>query len=126
MKQLEKKILKKIYFFETQQTFLQLFLRILAMVSFFLAGIIWIYYIVQELIYQQTLDIFEIFREDLMIIRENFWEVIGIFTEESPILEIMLAIGTLVISVYLIVKFIVNFVKIKNKLNSLIKFWFAR
>src|SRR3972149_9380971 len=121
MKQLEKKILKKIYFFETQQTFLQLFLRILAMVSFFLAGIIWIYYIVQELIYQQTLDIFEIFREDLMIIRENFWEVIGIFTEESPILEIMLAIDTLVISVYLIVKFIVNFVKIKNKLNSLIK-----
>ena len=126
MKQLEKKILKKIYFFETQQTFLQLFLRILAMVSFFLAGIIWIYYIVQELIYQQTLDVFEIFREDLVIIRENFWEVAGIFTEEAPILEIMLAIGTLVISVYLIVKFIVNFVKIKNKLNSLIKFWFAR
>ena len=126
MKQLEKKILKKIYFFETQQTFLQLFLRILAMVSFFLAGIIWIYYIVQELIYQQTLDIFEIFREDLMIIRENFWEVAGIFTEEAPMLEIVLAISTLVISVYLIVKFIVNFVKIKNKLNSLIKFWFAR
>ena len=126
MKKLEKDILKGVYVYETRQTLSQLFFRLLAIISFTIAGILWLYLIVQTLISQQTLDVFDIFREDLEVIRENFWEVFGIFTEEAPITEIILAIFTLVLPVFLTVKFIQNFAKVKNKLNSIIKFWFSR
>ncbi|OGK23161.1 hypothetical protein A2954_00535 [Candidatus Roizmanbacteria bacterium RIFCSPLOWO2_01_FULL_37_12] len=123
MKKFEKKILKGIYTFETKQTLLQLILRLLAIVSFSLGGVMWIYIIIQKLIYQETLDLFEIFKEDLLIIRENFWEVIGIFSEEAPVIEILLAICTVILSIFLILNFIQNFAKVKHKLDSIIRFW---
>src|SRR3990167_9935040 len=92
MRQLERKIIKGVYFFETRQTLLQLIIRLLAIISFSLGGILLGVIIVQELRQQQTLDIFEIFFEDLIIIRENIGEVMATFFLEAPIFEIILVI----------------------------------
>lgn len=126
MNKLEKKIIKGIFSYETRHTLLSVVFRLLAILSFTLAGIIWAYFIIQELIYQQTWDIFEIFREDLAVIRENIWEVLGTFSEEIPKIDIILAVCTLVLAVYLALKFVKNFAKVKNRIKSIIKFWFKR
>ena len=126
MKRLEKKILKGVYSFETRQTLSQLILRLLAIMSFTLGGFMLAGVIVKVLIQQQTLDVFEIFFEDIDTIRENIWEVVGTFLQEAPKFEILIAILTVILAVVLVFKFILNFVKIKNKLSSLVKFWLAR
>ena len=125
MRQLERKIIKGVYFFETRQTLLQLIIRLLAIISFSLGGILLGVIIVQELRQQQTLDIFEIFFEDLIIIRENIGEVMATFFLEAPIFEIILVIIALIATSFLVLKFIQNFSRVKNKVNSIIKFWFA-
>ena len=125
MRQLEKKIIKRVYFFETRQTLLQLIIRLIAIISFSLGGILLGVIIVQELIEQQTFDVLEIFFEDLGIIRENIREVTATFFLEAPIFEIVLAISALIATVFLVLKFIQNFSRVKNKVNSIIKFWFA-
>ena len=125
MRQLERKIIKGVYFFETRQTLLQLIIRLLAIISFSLGGILLGVIIVQELRQQQTLDIFEIFFEDLIIIRENIGEVITTFFLEAPVVEIVLVIFALIATSFLVLKFIQNFSRVKNKVNSIIKFWFA-
>jgi len=125
MRQLERKIIKGVYFFETRQTLLQLIIRLLAIISFSLGGILLGVIIVQELRQQQTLDIFEIFFEDLIIIRENIGEVITTFFLEAPVVEIVLVIFALIATSFLVLKFIQNFSRVKNKVSSIIKFWFA-
>ena len=125
MRQLERKIIKGVYFFETRQTLLQLIIRLLAIISFSLGGILLGVIIVQELRQQQTLDIFEIFFEDLIIIRENIGEVMATFFLEAPVVEIVLVIFALIATSFLVLKFIQNFSRVKNKVNSIIKFWFA-
>ncbi|OGK25159.1 hypothetical protein A3A46_00585 [Candidatus Roizmanbacteria bacterium RIFCSPLOWO2_01_FULL_37_13] len=125
MKKLEKKILKKVYSFETRQTLSELALRLLAMMSLILGSILLCVFIVRELIQQQTLDVFEIFFEDLGVVSENIGEVTATFLQELPKVEMFLAIVAIVLSFLLVVKFMQNFVKVKNKINSIVKFWFV-
>ena len=125
MKKLEKKILKKVYSFETRQTLSELALRLLAIMSLILGSILLCVFIIRELIQQQTLDVFEIFFEDLGVVSENIGEVTATFLQELPKVEMLLAIVAIVLSFLLVVKFMQNFVKVKNKINSIVKFWFA-
>lgn len=125
MKKLEKKILKKVYFFETRQTLSELVIRLLAMVSLILGSILLCVFVVRELIQQQTLDVLEIFFEDLGVIKENVGEVTSTFLQELPKVEMLLAIVAIILSFLLVVKFMHNFAKVKNKINSIVKFWFA-
>src|SRR3989338_7884942 len=125
MKKLEKKILKKVYSFETRRTLSELALRLLAMMSLILVSILLCVFIVRELIQQQTLDVFEIFFEDLGVVSENIGEVTATFLQELPKVEMFLAIVAIVLSFLLVVKFMQNFVKVKNKINSIVKFWFV-
>lgn len=125
MKKLEKKILNEIYSFETKQTLIELTIRLFIIIGFTVGAILLGLFVIQELIQQQTLDIFEIFLEDFGIIKENIVEVFGTFFQEAPLIEIFLATIVIVISFILIIKLIQNFAKVKNKINSLVKFWLA-
>lgn len=125
MKKLEKKILNKVYFFETRQTLSELALRLLAMVGLILGSIFLSIFIIRELIQQQTFDVLEIFFEDLGVVSENIGEVAATFLQELPKVEMFLALVAIILSFILVVKFIHNFAKVKNKINSIVKFWFA-
>ena len=126
MKTLEEKIIQKVYYLETRQTLSQLFYRLTLMTGLTIAGIFLIIFTIRELTQLQTLDLLEIFFEDLGVIKENIWEVFGIILQEIPAAEILFAIISLVLSVILLSKFVYNFGKLKNRISSLIKFWFHR
>lgn len=126
MKNLEKKIIKKIYYFETRQTLCQLFFRLGVMIGLTVLGIFLITFTIRELTQLQTLDLLEIFFEDVGVIKENIWEVSGTILQEIPAAEILFAISSLILAVVLLVKLMQNFVKVKNKINSLINFWFPK
>lgn len=125
MKKLEKKILNKVYSFETKQTLSQLFLRLLVMASLTMAGILFVTIVADELREQQTLDMLEIFNENYVIIRENIMEVTATFFQELPMIETLFTVVIIVIFLVLFLKFILNFAKIKNKIQSIIKYWFS-
>ena len=126
MKTLEQKIIKKVYYLETRQTLSQLFYRLTLMIGLTIAGIFLIIFTIRELTQLQTLDLLEIFFEDLGVIKENIWEVIDIIFLEAPAWEILFAIISLILFLILLSKFIRNFSKVKNKISSLIKFWLPK
>lgn len=126
MKNLEKKIIKKVYYFETRQTLGQLFFRLGVMIGLTIIGIFLITFTIRELTQLQTLDLLEIFFEDVGVIKENIWEVFGTILQEIPAAEILFAISSLILAVILLVKLMQNFVKVKNKINSLINFWIPK
>ena len=126
MKTLEQKIIKKVYYLETRQTLSQLFYRLTLMIGLTIAGIFLIIFTIRELTQLQTLDLLEIFFEDVGVIKENIWEVFGIILQEIPAAEILFAIISLILFLILLSKFIRNFSKVKNKISSLIKFWLPK
>lgn len=125
MSKLEKKILKKVYSFETKQTLSQLILRLLLMVSLTTIAILFVTIVMDELREQQTLDMLEIFNENYVIIKENIMEVLTTFFQELPMIETLFIALIVFIFLVLFLKFILNFTKIKNKIQAIIKYWFA-
>lgn len=123
MKKLEKKILKEVYSFESKQTLLKIIFRLIAVISF-TSGVILLLGVISESLNQQkTFSIFELFFEDLEIIRENIWDLVNIFMYEAPIYEILTVFIIIVILIILFIKFVINFTRIKNKLIWLVKFF---
>src|SRR3989344_4455218 len=121
MKKLEKKILKKVYSFETKDTLTNISLRLILMTGLTILVILFLTLTFEELNQQQTLDIFEIFYEDFIIFKENIFEVATTLFGELPIIEAFFSLAITVILFFLLIKFIYNFVKIKNKIYSIIK-----
>ena len=124
MKKLEKKILKKVYSFETKDTLTNISLRLILMTGLTILVILFLTLTFEELNQQQTLDIFEIFYEDFIIFKENIFEVATTLFGELPIIEAFFSLAITVILFFLLIKFIYNFVKIKNKIYSIIKYYF--
>ena len=124
MKKLEKKILKKVYSFETKDTLTNISLRLILMTGLTILVILFLTLTFEELNQQQTLDIFEIFYEDFIIFKENIFEVATTLFRELPIIEAFFSLAITVILFFLLIKFIYNFVKIKNKIYSIIKYYF--
>lgn len=119
---LEKNIIENIYRLEIKRVMLTLikyaFLFLFSILSIITIGTI----IIRILNDQQTFDLMEIFKEDWEIIREFLPDVFYVFYTETPKdLIVILFIFTLllILLVFLIAK---NFAKIKNKVNSIIRY----
>lgn len=126
MKKLENKIVKKVYVMETKRTLLEIVIRsafiiLLAVFSIFLVADI-----INILVEQQTLDMFQLFQENQEVIRRYFGEVMSTFYIEAPKLEIGFTIVLMLVVVALILLFMKNFGKIKNKIHAIGKFWMSR
>ena len=126
MKRLEKKILREVYSFETRQTLLKIVFRLVALISFSLGSIMLAGVVLEQLTKQKTLDMFEIVFEDLETIKENIWEVLATFYLEAPKFEILTVILIIFLTLVMLFQIVLNFTRIKNKINSLIKFWSGR
>lgn len=126
MKKLEKKILKKVYAFETKRTLFELIFRIGSIIAVITAGFFVILNIIKQLIEQQTLDLFQLFKEDTETIRRYIGEVTHTFYEELPKFESIIVIVLGVIFIILLLIFIQNFEKIRNKIQALKRYWLKR
>lgn len=123
MKQLENKILKNIYMWETKQTIVEIVARFLLTIILAGFGIYIVADIISTLIQQQTLDVLRLFQEDREIIQNNIRGVLDTLYIELPIFEIILSIivvSTIVITILLFVK---NYARIKKKIRALKKYW---
>lgn len=123
MKTLEKKILNKVYGFETKRTFADLFLRIVGIGTFSFLGITFMVSIFNQLRTQQTLDLLELFSEDYEVIKKNIADVAFIFYGELPKHETLMVVVALILLIIFILTLIKNFAKIKNKISSIIIYW---
>jgi len=123
MKTLQKQILKKIYSFETKRTILELIVRISSIFLIVGAGTMVFIHILQKLAEQQTLDLLQLFQEDIETIRMYIGEIMYTLFEELPKFETVSVLILLIISVTLILISIKNFGKIKNKILALKKYW---
>ncbi len=123
MKKLEKKIIKKIYSFETKKTLLEIVFRTGLIIVVGFIGIFYLIKVVQQLVEQQTLDVLELFQEDVEIIRNYAKEVLETVYQEFPKYEFVLSLLMFVVGLFFAFLLIKNFKKIKNKLFALKKYW---
>lgn len=122
MRKLEEKILKKVYQFEIKRTATEIVLKGLAFIflglAVFLFGSIF-YEIIKE---QKTFDLLEIFTEDFEVVKKYFFDNISLFFFELPkVLLIILSIFASLF-IFLVLRVVKNFRKIKNKVKSLLKY----
>ena len=123
MKKINQKILKKVYGYETKKTAGQIISLIgifaVVLLAIFLLGSV----IVDLVIEQEAVVVFDFFSEDLEVVKKYFFDSVYVFINSIPQLLIFLfliGILILVLVVYIIIR---NFTKIKNKVELLIKFW---
>ncbi len=124
MRKLEKKILKKVYSFETKRTITEIILRIGSILVVIAAGTVVVVSLLRQLIEQQTLDMLEIFQEDKEIIKQYLSDVLNTFYQELPKNETIWVIILFIFFILLILFFIKNFEKINNRIKALKIYWF--
>ena len=121
MKNLEKKILKKVYFWEAKRTVFDLVLK---MILFFSSGLF--LFILGEIFFeilneQKTFDLLNFFNEDFEVIKRYFLDNIFIFWFEIPKFLLLLILFLFTFFSWLSLKLIKNFYIIKNKIKSFFK-----
>ncbi len=119
MKNLEEKIIKKVYFFETKNILMKLvfFLLLLIVGIFFGLAIYW------QLSEQRAWDMLQIFQEDISVIREYLNQVMADIFQETPKIPLFFFVLFIFFLVFFLLIFIRNFRKLKKKTQSIIKFW---
>jgi ABC-type multidrug transport system fused ATPase/permease subunit len=123
MKKLEKKILKKVYFWEAKRTIFDLFLK---MILFFSSGLFLLIFgqIFFEILNEQkTLDLLNFFSEDFEVVKKYFLDNIFIFFFEMPKFLLLLLLLFLAIFSLVILTLIKNFYTLKNKVKSFLNFF---
>ena len=122
MKKLEKKILKKVYFWEAKKTVFDLVLK---MILFFSSGLFLLIFgqIFFEILNEQkTFDLLNFFSEDFEVVKKYFLDYIFIFFFEMPKFLLLLLLLFLAIFSLVILTLIKNFYILKNKVKSFLKF----
>lgn len=120
---IEKRIIDKIYKYETQKTFTQLFLEVIvttALVTIILIPILTLIEIFTE---QQTFALLHLFEEDKEVIGKYFWETLLTFYQETPKLILLMIFFGLICLLVLLIYIIHHFSYFRNKVVNIIKYW---
>lgn len=116
---LEKEILKKVYKYEAKRTYkmiLTLWMGFIFVQFFIVITASALYQTLRE---QQTLDLLQLFGENIEVIKDNIADVLYTFYIESPQLLLFIFI-ILLLTIFGIIFFVIkNFKKIKNRLTSI-------
>ena len=124
MKSLEEKINEKIYQYETSHIVFELVMKIL---TFIVVG--FISYLSISLLFDQlnsfgTFELFSNFTVNVEVFNKYFFTTWIIIFQEMPKSLLILISTSLLILGFLILTFIINFGKIKNKLKAITKHYF--
>lgn len=122
-KNLEDKILDKVYVYEAKLTIAEILVRLGAVLVLGAVIIFVIQVLITTLIEQKTLDLLEIFNEDFEIIKTYFQDVVQIFFEELPKKTVLILLIAVTLFIIGFLTFIKNFARIKRKLKALLGHW---
>ena len=123
MRKLEKKILKKVYRFETKRTLKEIFLKSIAFIFLGLAIFIFSNIFYEILKEQKTFDLLEIFTEDFEVMKKYFFDNVSLIFFELPKVLLVVLLILLSLLIFLLLTLMKNYKKIKNKIKSLLKYW---
>ena len=123
MKTIEKKIIKKVYQYETKRIAVEFVFKTISLIFLVFSVIIIGQVIIEILKEQKTLDIFELFSEDSEVIRKYFFDTFYILYLEVPKVLLILWLLFFAFLSLLTLTLVRNFTKIKNRVISLLKFW---
>lgn len=123
MKNLEDKILKKVYQFEANRTLFLISLELVSILLLVLALVVFGQVIIEILVEQKTLDLFQLFGEDFEAIRRYFFDTVYILYLEVPKILLLFWLLFLASLSFLTLTLVKNFSKIKNRVVSLLKYW---
>lgn len=122
MVNLNEKIIKKVYAFEAKRTGLQIFMTILfLLVTLFLIVAAW-QVIWEEVVAERSLDMLDIFQEDIEVIRMYFWEAMQVIYESIPKFNLLILLTALFTVLLLVVLMVKNFAKLKNRIRTIINY----
>jgi hypothetical protein len=125
MKNVENKILKKIYFWEARKITVDFFLKIIVFLSIFLFFLILGEILFEILKEQRSFELLNFFQEDFEVVKKYFFDNVFIFWLEVPkflLISLFLSLG---ISSAVILVVIKNFKIYKNKIKNLYQ-WFLK
>ena len=123
MTNLEDKILKKVYVFETKRTIITSIVKLVLYVL--LGGFVLltgqaIYEILME---EKAFDLFQIIQEDTEVVKMYVWDTMYVFYQEIPKeLALLFLSGVIILGVSAII-IIKHSGAIKNKMKALFRFW---
>lgn len=120
MTKLDDKINNKIYNFETRRTGLQIIVPIVLLIGLFLISFFSFQVIWDSLAEQSSLDVLEIFQEDIEVIRKYYWEAMSVIYHEIPKINLGILLAALVF-IFLLIWFVMkNFSVMKNRMRSIL------
>jgi uncharacterized BrkB/YihY/UPF0761 family membrane protein len=123
MEQLEKKILEKVYRFETKRTFIEIVLRLLSILTAIILLLTMFNSLIVQLLQQKTFDVFQLFKEDSETILTNIKDILETLYYEVPKEQILTIILFVIILFVLILLLLNNSQRIKNNIKSLSIYW---
>jgi hypothetical protein len=123
MKTLEKKILNKVYAYETKKTILEIVADSAGMVLFGLMTVLIGWALVDILVEQGSFAMFEILTEDFEIMKDYLLDTVYVFYLEIPKLILIFLVIVFMSFIILIFNTIKNSRSIIKRVKSIARFW---
>lgn len=123
MVQLEEKILNRVYRFETKKTLSELIIRVGTIIIAIFATASFGIFVFQQLQEQQTLDLLQIFQEDVDTARMYIGEVASTLYQETPKQEFLIFVVALMCVIVFGLLFVKNFEKMRKRVLSILRYW---
>jgi len=117
-----KKVMKQVVSFEKKRSLSRLFEIILSLVIILITSFAFLYFALNDIIEQKSLNLLSIFNEDPEIIRQYWKDNISIFWQELPQEKTMIGILFLLFAIILIILFRKKIRVIIRRLKSIRKF----
>ncbi len=120
---LEKKILKKVYFWEIKKLVFNFLIQILLIscgLIILLTTVALTFFSITEL---KSSDFLNLFQEDFEVFKKYFFDTLYVFSLEIPREYLFIIFITSTFLVFIISKILKNYYKTQNKIKSLINFY---
>lgn len=126
MENIEKKIVNKVYVYETRKTGLEVFVKVLLTVLAVFLALVFGSLFISDVLEQRTLDLLEIFQEDREVIQQYLSEVLQTFYIELPKPLLVIFLVFLLLFITLILTFYRRPHRVRNRVRTLVRYWLGR
>ncbi len=120
---IERKIIEAMYRYEATHTVMTLILKLFGIVLSVLLVLFSGQILIEILEEEKTLDMFDLFKEDQIVIRKYFFDTMITFYQETPKIFVVLAVVGCVSFCIVAYTLVRNFPKIKNRVRAIFHHW---
>ena len=126
MKKLEDKIIKRVFVFETKKAFIEIVAKFVLIIALGFFAYIFALVIIDILHEQAAFDLFQIFSEDMEVVRKYIFEAATTFYHELPKLISIFFLAIFIALAALLFFIVKNFSYFKKRIRAIVKFWLKK